>query len=150
MFVRFSLLVVLVLGSTFAAFAQDEPANANTDEKHPIDAAMEKCLANNHGTMPRAECYSKASETWQTEVKTKYAELLKALPAASRSVLKQSQTRWKIYQKGEADLIMKIYGKKKGSGYISVRIILLMKAYRNRALELESHLGSVKPKTDQN
>ena len=48
--------LVLGLGATFS-FAQDEKA-----AKHPIDVKLETCLKISHGTMPRAKCYSDASE----------------------------------------------------------------------------------------
>ena len=38
----------------------------------------------------------------------------------------------------------------RGIGYISVRIIEIMKAYKDRALELESHLQTIKDSQAEN
>ncbi len=137
----FIILAILIAAAT--VYGQDE--KNETEPKNPIDVVMDKCLETNHGTMPRAKCYSTASESWQAVVKTSYAELLKLLPASGRPALRKSQTAWKQYQMGESAVIMTMYGSKRGTGYISVRIILLMKAYRDRALELQDHVQHYKP-----
>jgi uncharacterized protein YecT (DUF1311 family) len=143
------MFIKLVFGFVLLA-AVTVTANAQADEKHPIDATLGQCLKIHHGTMPRAKCYSDASVSWQTEVKDTYAELLKLLPAESRTTLEKSQAAWEKYQAGEAELITKIYFRQKGTMYISVRIIELMKPFKDRALELESHLRTIKYLTNKN
>ncbi|HSY48798.1 MAG TPA: lysozyme inhibitor LprI family protein [Thermoanaerobaculia bacterium] len=139
-------IVLAILMAATAIYGQDE--QNQPAPKHPIDVAMDKCLEANHATMPRAKCYSTASESWQAAVKTSYAELLTLLPASGRPALRKSQAAWKQYEAGEAEVIMTMYGKKTGTGYVSVRITLLMKAYRDRALELQSHVQHYTPESE--
>ena len=142
---RLFILLAILIAST-AIYGQDE--QNQPAPKNPIDVAMDKCLETNHATMPRARCYSAASESWQAAVKTSYTELLKLLPASGRPALRKSQAAWKQYEAGEAEVIMTMYGKKTGTMYISARIILLMKAYRDRALELQDHVQHYKPESE--
>jgi uncharacterized protein YecT (DUF1311 family) len=139
-----SSLAILI--AVTAIYGQDEPNPPAP--RNPIDVAMDKCLETNHATMPRAKCYSSASESWQAAVETSYAELLTLLPASGRAALRKSQAAWKQYEAGEAEVIMTMYGKKTGTGYISVRILLLMKAYRDRALALQDHVQFYKPASE--
>ena len=108
-----------------------------------IDAAQAKCLKTHRGTMPRAKCYSAASDAWQKKVADVYAALMKILPPETRKTLEGGQTAWLKYQEEEETLILNLYPGR-GAGYISVRIIEIMKAYKDRATELENHLQTVK------
>lgn len=105
---------------------------------HPIDMALSKCLQTAKATMPRAECYSAASEAWQKAVTDDYQKLLPQLSSELQVILKDEQSLWEKFRDESEKFVMAKYGKRKGSGYISVRIIELMKPYKARALDLES------------
>ncbi len=128
----------MVLGCVATSFAQDENA-----VKNPIDVAQVQCLKKTHATMPRAKCYSVASQAWQNKVEVTYAVLLKKLSPELKKTLEAGQTAWHKYQEEEENLIANLYPGR-GTGYISVRIIEIMKAYKDRALALQSHLQTVK------
>lgn len=105
---------------------------------HPIDLALQKCLQKEKATMPRAKCYSTASEAWQKAVPDDYQKLLPQLSSELQLILKEEQSLWDKFREASEKFVMAKYGKRKGTGYISVRIIELMKPYKERALELES------------
>lgn len=129
----FSKLIIGLIILGFTIFAKGQEISNN-----PIDIALTNCLNTEKATMPRAKCYSKASEAWQQVVKNYYQILLKQVLPEIRIILKEEQTAWEKYHIFNEKFVMAKYGKRKGSGYISVRIIELMKPYRERALELES------------
>lgn len=124
-----------------AANAQDAASAID-----PIDVAQAKCLKTHNGTMPRARCYSQASDAWEKKVEDTYAALMKKLPQNEQETLKKGQAAWTEYQEQEEALISSLYPGR-GTGYIAVRIIEIMRAWKYRALELESHLLTVKPVT---
>ena len=99
--------------------------------------------------MPRAKCYSVASEAWQNKVEVTYAAVLKKLSPQLKKTLEAGQAAWQKYQEEEENLIANLYPGR-GTGYISVRIIEIMKAYKDRALELESHLQTIKDSQAEN
>ncbi len=132
------LVLAVILGLARINFAQ-----AENSEKNSIDAAQAQCLKTSRGTMPRARCYSHASDAWQKKVADTYAALLKLLPARSQETLKKGQAAWQEYQSEEEALISSLYPSR-GSAFISVRIIEIMKAYKARALELENHIQTVR------
>ncbi|HEX3101974.1 MAG TPA: lysozyme inhibitor LprI family protein [Pyrinomonadaceae bacterium] len=109
---------------------------------HPIDASQAACLKKAKGTMPRAKCYSDAAESWEKDVTKTYAAVLKALPSDCRSVFETSQSAWEKYRDAEFEVIAKMYNSRKGTGYISVRILLRMNIVKQRALLLEDWLAS--------
>ena len=111
--------------------------------KHPIDKQLDKCLAVKHGTMPRAECYSRASESWEKAVSSAYAKLKEKLPSAQVKSLVTAQTSWERYRDDEFGFITALYASKKGTGYISTRIILRTEVIKARALLLESRLQAI-------
>ena len=123
-------LMILFCG-TFAVLGQE-------NSKHPIDVAMNKCLKTAVATMPRAKCYSTASGAWEKAVAENYQKLLKILAPDMRKILESEQNAWDKYREAREVFVMEKYGKRKGSGYISVRIIELMKPNRDRASDLES------------
>ena len=134
----------IVLICAAAGFAQSEKIIVNQ-----IDAVQAQCLKKAHATMPRAKCYSAASDAWQKKVEVTYAALLKKLSPEMKKTLEDGQTAWLKYQEEEENLIGNLYPGR-GTGYISVRIIEIMKAYKDRALELESHLQTVKDSAAEN
>lgn len=111
---------------------------AQENSVHPIDVALYKCLKTATATMPRAECYSTASEAWQKAVVDDYQKLLPQLTPELQDILKDEQSSWEKFRDEYEKFVMAKYGKRRGSGYISVRIIELMKPYRERVLELEN------------
>ncbi|MBX7169360.1 MAG: DUF1311 domain-containing protein [Pyrinomonadaceae bacterium] len=113
-------------------------ANGQENSNNPIDIVLTKCLKTEKATMARAKCYSNASESWQEAVTKDYQKLLNLLSPEIQLILKDEQKAWEKYRIFNESFVMAKYGKRKGSGYISVRIIELMKPYRERALELES------------
>ena len=130
----------------FIVRAQDEDAPG----KHPVDVKMEKCLKTHHGTMPRVECYNTASEAWDKDLTKVYAELRQAEDAKNKPALEASQRAWEKYRDAEFDYLAQIYGRMKGTGYISVRITARMEIVRARALNLESRLRYVKERKADN
>ena len=133
--IYFVLLCVLPV---IVAAQDDKP------DIHPIESAQAKCLKTHHGTMPRAKCYSDAALAWEKDVTKTYATLLQTVKADDKTSLEASQTAWEKYRDAEFDFIGHIYGDKKGTGYISVRIIKRLSIVRSRALELEDWLEYLK------
>lgn len=111
---------------------------AQKTEKHPIDTEMDKCLAAAKATMPRAKCYSTASEEWQKSVEIDYRELVSQTDGESKTLLQDEQKAWENYRAAREKYVLAIYANRKGTGYISTRIVGLMKSYKERALELEA------------
>ena len=132
---RYFLLPVFL---SFAVFAFGQI----TDE-HPIDAEMNKCLQTAKATMPRAKCYSTASESWQKSVEIDYRELHSQTKPEVKKILEDEQAAWEKYRAAREKFVMAIYGNRKGSGYIATRIIELMKPFKERALELENRFSSL-------
>ena len=130
----FLFLLILPVFSVCAA--------AQKTEKHLIDAEMDKCLAAAKAVMPRAKCYSQASEAWGKSVEIDYRELLSQTKAGNKKFLEDEQAAWEKYCAARENYVMSVYGNRKGSGYISTRIMLLMKPYKERALELEGRFSS--------
>ncbi len=112
--------------------------------QHPIEKAQAECLKTRHGTMPRARCYSDAAEAWEQEVTKIYVQLVKAIEPNDKRSLENSQTAWEKYRDAEFNLLAHLYGQKKGTGYISVRIIERMEIVRQRAIELKNRLETIK------
>ena len=129
----------MVLGCVATSFARDEKAVV-----HPIDAAQAKCLKTHHGTMPRAKCYSDASEAWNKDVTKTFAALLSIMKSEDKDAMKSSQSTWESFRDAEFDVISHFYGRKKGTGYISVRIIARMEVVKARAFQLENWLETLK------
>jgi uncharacterized protein YecT (DUF1311 family) len=113
---------------------------AQENSVHPIDASLYKCLRTAAANLLRAKCYSTASEAWQKAVTDDYQKLLPQLSSELQDILKVEQKAWEEFKDEREKFVMAKYGKRKGSGYISVRIIELMKPYKERALELEARL----------
>lgn len=113
-------------------------AAAQKTEKHPIDAEMDKCPAAAKATMPRAKCYSTASAAWQQSVEIDYRELVSQTDGESKKLLQDEQKTWENYRAAREKYVLAIYGNGRGTGYISTRIIELMKPSKERALELEA------------
>ena len=126
----------------FAVFGISVAAQDEKPVTHPIDAAQAKCLKTHHGTMPRAKCYSDASGAWNEDVTKTYAALLLKVSATDKGSIEKSQTAWGKYRDAEYDLISHFYGNKRGTGYISVRIIARMEIVKERALRLEDWLAT--------
>lgn len=140
---KFAGIFVLFLFGGLALRAQE------SETPHPVDAALKKCLETTRGTMSRAKCYSTASEAWQKAVAETYAALLKKVPAASKAKLETGQTAWRKYQAAEENLIVTAIYPQKGTGYISVRIIAIMKIYKDRAMELGNYLQSIESRESE-
>jgi uncharacterized protein YecT (DUF1311 family) len=128
---RLSTITLLCGLLTFASLchAQSEVSTIN-----PIDKTQTSCLKTQHCTMPRAKCYSDAADAWEKDVTEIYALLLKAVPKEKRPALETSQSAWEAYRDAEFEMIAQMYNDRKGSGYISVRIILRMNVVKERAL----------------
>lgn len=134
----------------FILFSFCSLAAAQADAPHSIDAAQAECLKTHHGTMPRAKCNSDAMQAWEKDVTKTYAALKTKLPSDNRKSFEASQTAWEKYRDAEFDFISNRYAAKKGTGYISVRIILRMQIVKARALELESRYDAVKDSNGEN
>ncbi|MFM9905134.1 MAG: lysozyme inhibitor LprI family protein [Pyrinomonadaceae bacterium] len=130
--------IIIAIGLVTCFYASGSAQTAND----PIDVAQAQCLKTHHGTMPRAKCYSAASDAWQKKEEASYEILLKILSPQMKKELVDGQTAWIEYQKEEEALISDLYTSR-GTGYIAVRIIEITKAYKARALDLESHLQTV-------
>lgn len=120
-------------------------STAEAEPKHPIDRSLDKCLAAKHGTMPRAECYSKAFEAWEADVSKTYRELQKALTGEQKAALEKTQADWERYRDSEFEFIAAHYAGKRGSGYIAARIISRIEIIKPRALLLEERLQDLVP-----
>ena len=127
-----------------ACAQQDAPV------KHPIETALQQCLAKSHATMPRARCYSQASDAWDKDVAVTYAELLRRENAVAKSSLQAAQAAWEKYRDAEFDYLAELYWQRKGTGYIAVRIVQRSEIVRARALQLENRLVAVKASTGTN
>jgi uncharacterized protein YecT (DUF1311 family) len=112
-------------------FDQDKPV------AHPIDINLKACLKVNRANMQRAQCHSKAARTWVKEVKRAYAGLYAVAGAKDKTNIKASQDAWEKYSEAEGSRVMTPYLRRRGTGYISVRIIILYEINRKRTLELE-------------
>ncbi len=104
---------------------------------------MDKCLAAAKATMPRAKCYSTASEAWQKSAEIDYRELVSQTDGENKKLLQDEQKSWENYRAAHEKYVMAIYGNRRGTGYISTRIIELMKPYKERALELEDRFSNL-------
>jgi len=134
-----------LLSATVVLFALGLSVMGQTAETHRIDIAQAKCLKTSKGTMPRAKCYSDAADAWEKDVADTFAKLLKVTEGENKKSLEASQTAWEAYRDAEFDLIAQVYGRRKGSGYIAVRITLRSEILRTRAIRLENWLDTFKP-----
>ena len=137
---KFIFVVIVCLLFSLAVAAQ-------TAMKHPIDKALDKCLAVKRGTMPRAECYNKAFEAWEADATKSYAKLQKALSGEQKTALEKAQADWERYRDSEFEFISAQYAHKRGSGYIAVRIISRIEIVKPRAILLEERLQAVTDST---
>ena len=133
---------VYLISISFVMLAFGTSVLGQAEATHTIDAAEANCLKTARGTMPRAKCYSDAADAWEKDVTDTYAKLLKAADENDKKKFAVAQTAWEGYRDAEFELISNIYGRKKGSGYIIVRITLRSAIVRARALRLENWLGA--------
>ena len=104
---------------------------------HPIDAALEKCLADKHGTFPRAECYSTAARAWEAAVHANYQKLQTVIPAKLLGSLKANQLAWEKFKLSLEEFYADKNAGQRGTMHIAGRIIENIDIWKPRAVFLE-------------
>ena len=102
--------------------------------------ALFNCLKIATANLQRAECYRTASQAWQNAVPKDFQKLRSQLPPDLQELLQEEQKAWEKFKDEREKFVLGKYGKRKGSGYLTVRILELMKPFKERALELENRL----------
>src|SRR5260221_1103291 len=125
------LIFPMLLAAAVISFGQTR------EKANPIDVTEEKCLKTHHGTMPRAECYSKAFEAWEADVAKTYAAIDRQFSGEEKSAFEKAQTDWEKYRDSEFEFISAKYAGKRGTGYIAARIISRLEIVKSKALLLE-------------
>jgi hypothetical protein len=120
--------------------ARDKCIEAAYEIPHPIDAALEKCLAGTHGTMPRAECYSTAAQAWETEAKINYPKVLKVIPPELLEPFKANQLAWEKYRISLEEFNAEKNAGQRGTMHIGERIRENIDIWKRRAVFLNGLL----------
>ncbi len=113
-------------------------------KKHPIDKALEDCIAKDSSTAGMTNCTYKAQEMWDQELNKVYNGLASRLEGEGKEALKAAQLEWMKYRDTEYKLIDAIYSPLKGTMYIPMRASERMEIVKKRAMELRGHLELVK------
>jgi uncharacterized protein YecT (DUF1311 family) len=120
-----------------------EVINSEQIFQHPIDIALENCIAMDPSTNGVFQCLIKSYDKWDKELNRIYQSLKIKLEPQGQAALKFSQLEWIEYRDKEFDLVDIIYPQdgagKMSRNFNAARRVAIVKA---RVLELESYLKS--------
>lgn len=130
-------LMSVVLAFAFSVSAQEKP--------HPIDAALAACKKKRGAsTRGEAECLTSALQAWQRDIDRSYAGLKKLLKGDELKASDADQRDWLNYQDQQFDAINQQLRNKRGTMWVAVRIQRRIDIVKPKALELESHLQTIR------
>ncbi|MFB9861843.1 DUF1311 domain-containing protein [Rufibacter immobilis] len=132
-------VLVSILGAGSAAAQQNGTPN-------PIDVRMAQCLdkKENQTTAGMCDCVYTALAAWDKKLNTDYKSLLAQLPPAAKGKLIAAQRQWLAFKEKELELIGATYGNAQGTMWQPVRANKIMDLTKQRALELEELLVTLK------
>ncbi len=112
---------------------------AFSQERHPIDAALEKSIKEDWTTAGMANATKEAEAAWHEEVRKYYGKLMLLLDTDGREMLEKSQEDWEAYRASEQDLIASVFSKMSGTMWITARAANFMEISKSRALNLKHY-----------
>ena len=131
-----SRITAAACAAAFLAIAT-ESVRAHEEEKHPIDAAMDKASEKDPSTGGRTEAIDDALESWDKLLNESYQKLKAKLDRDGAKALRDSQRAWIAWRDKEIANLDKIYGKLRGTMYVPMHAYAKMNLTRQRALQLE-------------
>lgn len=105
-------------------------------EKHPIDVALERAIAQNSSTAGMVEAFATASKAWDGELNKNYGILMARLDPDAKNALRESQRAWIAHRDKEIDFLLQFYGKLRGTMYRTIYAETTMSIVRRRAVKL--------------
>ncbi|MEX6687979.1 lysozyme inhibitor LprI family protein [Danxiaibacter flavus] len=133
-------LVLFALLLTGAGFAQTK------SKEDKIDSELQQCLdkKENQSTAGMVDCAYKALNKWNAKLNTTYKSLLAKLDSTAKNSLIEAQRQWIKFKEKEIDLIDATYGSAHGTMWRIVRAQKVMDITKQRAMELEDLLETLK------
>ena len=111
------------------------------NEMDPIDAAMEKAMERDGSTGGMVEAISAAHQQWEEKLNALYNQLKKAMPSDEFAALQLAQRAWITYRDKQVAAYENSYSKMDGTMWGPMCGNAIMSLIRQRAKELEGHLG---------
>lgn len=119
-------------------------SNPGLDKRdHPIDAALDACIAKDPSTAGMINCISQASGKWDAELNKWYGALKCNVSPAKADSLKTAQRAWLTFRDAELKAIGGIYGGLQGTMYRPLSAYASMNVTRQRTLILLDYLGEI-------
>lgn len=94
--------------------------------------------------MGRAECLSRAFESWDKDIAETYATLRRSATPAELKPVEAGQLSWAAYKDHEFAFLDAMLMRKRGTLYVPMRIEYRIEILKARALELERYVERVK------
>lgn len=115
------------------------PSDMTTEEKHPIDLALDECMSANPSNLGIRQCLVEANEKWDQELNRLYKALMNMCGEADGAKLKAAQRAWLKYRDLEYAFIEAQFEGMEGSMYPNIIITEKMAVLRHRVLELTTY-----------
>ena len=130
----FSVVFVTFFSFSLVTFCQE------TEEKHPIDLALDKCMDKNPSTHGMIGCLDEAYKKWDAELNKNYKALTLKMDAKQKAALLAAQRKWIEYRDLEFKFQSALYATMEGTMYQPMAVNDRMEVVKKRALDLKSYL----------
>ncbi len=119
---------------------------SQTTSPKQIEADLKACLdsTQNFTTAGMSNCIIRATVQWDQLLNETYQELLSLLTDDQKIKLKESQRKWLAFRDQELAFSNELYASLGGTMWIPVMYETNMKLTKQRSLELQSYLDSLK------
>ena len=116
-----------------------------TEEKHPIDIELQKCLDSkeNFTTQGMTQCVIKAADLWDIELNKNYKTLLELLNGEQKEKLKESQRQWINYRDSELEFSRSFYKQMQGTMWIPIAARSRLDLTKQRAQKLSEYISTL-------
>ena len=116
-----------------------------TEEKHPIDIELQKCLDSkeNNTTQGMTQCVINAADSWDIELNKNYKTLLELLNKEQKEQLKESQRQWIKFRDSEMEFSHSVYNQLGGTMWIPIAARTRLDLTKQRAQELSDYISTL-------
>lgn len=130
----YSAFLLIFFFSSAMAFSQE------TEEQHPIDVALDKCMDKNPSTHGMIGCLNEAYKKWDTELNKNYKALSLKMDTKQKAALLAAQRKWIEYRDLEFMAQKAVYETMQGTMFQPMAVNDRMEVVKKRALDLKSYL----------
>lgn len=118
--------------------------HALAQRQHPIEEWTTQCTVMDYSNEGMLSCYQQAYEKWDAELNEVYRNLRHALDTQGRAALRDAQRRWLDYRDAEFKLLQQLYSRLEGSMWPLIIEVTQVEIVRQRTLELNDYLETLR------